>query len=152
MDIGSKITEYRNMRGLTITALAEKIGTTRSYISDIERNKRKPSFEMTSKIAEALSISTDELFISNNDDLTPTMKKLIDNAKQLPEPIIDGLNSMLETLNRNYMLVNKTINGIDTNYVVDLNINPNGLSEEDEQTAQSLIHRLKELREQNETK
>jgi transcriptional regulator with XRE-family HTH domain len=149
MDIGSKITEYRNIRGLTITALAEKIGTTRSYISDIEHGKRTPSFEMTSKIAEALNISTDELFISNNDDLTPTLKKLIDNAKQLPEPVIDGLNNMLESLNKNYMLVNKTINGIDTDYIVDLNKNPNGLSEEDERTAQMLIHRLKELKEQN---
>lgn len=149
MNIGYKITEYRNMRDLTITALAEKIGTTRSYISDIEHGKRTPSFEMITKIADALNITTNDLFISDDEDLSPTIKKLIDNARQLPEAIIDSISSMLENLNNNYQLIEKNINGIESAYVVDLNIKPNGLTEEEEVEAQRLIHRLNELKKQN---
>jgi transcriptional regulator with XRE-family HTH domain len=152
MDIGYKIKEYRNMRDLTITALAEKIGTTRSYMSDIEHSKRTPSFEMITKIADALNIATNDLFVSNDEDLSPTIKKLVNNARQLPEAIIDSVNSMLENLNNNYQLVEKNINGIESAYVIDLNIKPNGLTEEEEVEAQRLIHRLNEIKKQSEEK
>lgn len=62
MDIGSAIRHIRDSKGMTITALAKEIGTTRSYLSDIERGTKKPSFDMLEKICKALNIALDDLF------------------------------------------------------------------------------------------
>lgn len=45
--------------------LAERIGTSRVYISNIERGESAPSLEMVISIANALNISADDLLAGN---------------------------------------------------------------------------------------
>ena len=48
--IGALIHEARLEKGLTQEQLAEKVGTTKSYISKIENNIKKPGFQLFKKL------------------------------------------------------------------------------------------------------
>lgn len=57
------VKKYRNEKGLSQEAFAEKAGLHRTYISAIECQKRSISLENVQKIADALEIETFLLFI-----------------------------------------------------------------------------------------
>jgi len=54
--IGENIRFYRNLRGLTQTALAKQVNVAPAYISQIEANQRVPSLKVTRRIATVLGI------------------------------------------------------------------------------------------------
>lgn len=56
-----QIKQARKNAGLTQQQLAEKINTTREYISAIENNHKKPSFDLIEKIAKELHTSVKDL-------------------------------------------------------------------------------------------
>ena len=59
--LGDKIRDARKQAGLTQWQLANKIFVSESYIALIESNKRNPSTDVLSKIAEALGMTTDHM-------------------------------------------------------------------------------------------
>lgn len=52
---------YRNLRGLTQTKLSEHSGVNRVQIANIESGKRTGSLGTLKKLADALSVSVDDL-------------------------------------------------------------------------------------------
>ena len=73
MDLGKKIRQMRNQKGLTQEELADKIGVSRSTILSIENKKREMTWntflslillftknETTNKLLNVLEIYTDE--------------------------------------------------------------------------------------------
>lgn len=58
---GKRVRELRKERGLRQVELAAKVGIDRSYMGFLERGERNPSLEVIAKIAEALSVTPDEL-------------------------------------------------------------------------------------------
>jgi transcriptional regulator with XRE-family HTH domain len=58
---GRRVRELRKERGLSQVELAAKVGIDRSYMGFLERGERNPSLEVIAKIAEALSVTPDEL-------------------------------------------------------------------------------------------
>lgn len=71
--IGRKIQEARINQNKTQEELAEKVGITSSFLSNIETGKRKPSFETLIQIAECLELSLDYLILDK--DLDKKMKE-----------------------------------------------------------------------------
>jgi len=61
-EIQKRISAYRKDRGLTLRQLAEKVGCTHSYISQVEKGINVPSLSMVGKLASALNISVLDLF------------------------------------------------------------------------------------------
>jgi len=61
VQIGEKIREARLAGKLTQEELAEKVDICVTYLSDIERGKKFPSFALFVKFAEALDVSADYL-------------------------------------------------------------------------------------------
>ncbi|MCK4257472.1 MAG: transcriptional regulator [Halanaerobiales bacterium] len=59
--IGLKIKELRKAHNMTYAEFGLKTGVSGSYISQIEKNKRKPSLEILSRIVDAFDISLAEL-------------------------------------------------------------------------------------------
>lgn len=59
--------KYRNLKGVSQEAFAEKAGLHRTYISAIERERRSISLENIQKIADALDIEVYRLFIKDNE-------------------------------------------------------------------------------------
>ncbi|HID53411.1 MAG TPA: XRE family transcriptional regulator, partial [Anaerolineae bacterium] len=52
---------WREYRGLTLQALADRVGISKSYLSQIESGDRNGSIEVMKRIAAALDVSLDEL-------------------------------------------------------------------------------------------
>ena len=57
--IGKQLQSIRKSNGYTQEKIAEKIGVTVRYISDIEQDRAKPSYEVLVKIEAALTCGTD---------------------------------------------------------------------------------------------
>ena len=86
----------RKENKLSQMALAEKCGTSASYIGEIEIGKKFPSVEMVQKFAEALDTKTYKLFMEENDiyvaNLSPQKRqRLVEKLQKSVEEIIsDG--------------------------------------------------------------
>ncbi|GIM29863.1 hypothetical protein CPJCM30710_25290 [Clostridium polyendosporum] len=56
-----RIKETRKTVGITQQELAQKVGATREYISNIENNHKKPSLDLLERIALVLNTSIKDL-------------------------------------------------------------------------------------------
>ena len=63
-----RIREHRKNRGLTLDQLAERVGTSKGYLSDLETGKRVGGVDMLRSVAQALGVSEAEIFTPENDD------------------------------------------------------------------------------------
>ena len=59
--LGQRIARLRKERGYTQIELAKKIGITQVLVSDYERERLRPHYEMIIRFALALGVTTDEL-------------------------------------------------------------------------------------------
>ena len=66
-NVQKRILNYRKDRGFTLRQLAEKIGCTPSYISQVENGLTVPSLSMVGKLAYALKIPVVDLFFEESD-------------------------------------------------------------------------------------
>ena len=57
----SPLRVWREYRGLTATALADKAGIAQSYVSQIETGRRDGTVDTYRRLAEALGVSIDDL-------------------------------------------------------------------------------------------
>lgn len=62
-----RIREHRKSRGLTLDQLAEMVGTSKGYLSDLENGKRIGGVAMLRAIAQALGINDAEIFSPENE-------------------------------------------------------------------------------------
>lgn len=58
---GHRLAEIRKQRGWTQQQMAEAMGTARSYIADVERGNKEPSFHFLLSLIETTGISADWL-------------------------------------------------------------------------------------------
>lgn len=63
-----RIREHRKTRRLTLDQLAEMVGTSKGYLSDLETGKRTGGIDMIRAIAQALRVSEAEIFTPESDD------------------------------------------------------------------------------------
>ena len=59
---GKQLRKIRRNRDITQERLAESIGVTAEFISNIERGKSAPSFETMEKLARVLEVDVSEFF------------------------------------------------------------------------------------------
>ncbi|MBQ9992634.1 MAG: cupin domain-containing protein [Firmicutes bacterium] len=62
MDIGSRIREFRNLKGLTQQELADRAELTKGFISQLERNQNSPSISTLIDILQCLGTTPAEFF------------------------------------------------------------------------------------------
>lgn len=59
---GEKLRVLRKQRAMTIVDLAAALGyTANSYISELERGKKKPTTDLVFKVAKLFNVTTDQL-------------------------------------------------------------------------------------------
>jgi transcriptional regulator with XRE-family HTH domain len=59
---GEKLRVLRTRRGMSLSNLAQALGlTSRSYISELESGKKKPTTEFVLGVAYLFNVTTDEL-------------------------------------------------------------------------------------------
>lgn len=61
-DVGKRIKELRNNKGISQETLAHEAGLDRTYITSVERGKRNISVVNLEKIANALDVNLSEFF------------------------------------------------------------------------------------------
>lgn len=61
MQIGERVRSYRSERGYTLQELAERAELSPSYLSEIEKGRKKPSLKALEKISRALDVSSKAL-------------------------------------------------------------------------------------------
>ena len=87
MDVGSRISFFRQQQGLTINKLANLAGISQSYLRDIELGNKQPTVEYLSYICDALNISLADFFDDSlqkkisEDPLTKAIYELNENQK-----------------------------------------------------------------------
>jgi transcriptional regulator with XRE-family HTH domain len=59
---GRRLRQLRRQKDLTQEQLAEAVGVSVEFISNMERGVNAPSFETLEKLAEALGVPVEELF------------------------------------------------------------------------------------------
>ncbi|MHB1044226.1 MAG: helix-turn-helix domain-containing protein [Eubacteriales bacterium] len=74
-DLGNRIKKLRMDRGMTIVALADKVGVTPGFISQIENGQANPQLATLEAIAKCLSTSASYLLMESRDveDLLATL-------------------------------------------------------------------------------
>ncbi|WIG15315.1 helix-turn-helix transcriptional regulator [Bacillus thuringiensis] len=58
----NKIAELRKEKLISQEKLAAKVGLSRTYISEIENNKKQPNVKLAIKIAKVLGTSVESIF------------------------------------------------------------------------------------------
>ena len=102
--IGKNIQAIRKSNGYTQEKLAEKIEISVRYISDIEQDRAKPSYEVLIKMCNLFKISLDQIFskyldVTNNKTLEYPLSgydKLSKEDKQTIEHLIMYFNKSKE--------------------------------------------------------
>jgi transcriptional regulator with XRE-family HTH domain len=87
-EFGSYLRELRRQVGLTQEALAERLGVTNQYVSDVERGKSTPSYGYLRKLAAETGASVADLLRRGNllDDRTVALEQEIAAlVQQVPE-------------------------------------------------------------------
>lgn len=84
--LGKRIAEIRQQRKLSQERLSELCSISTHHISELERGKTNPSFQVLMKISDALSISVVSLFDCRHHGEREMMEKEIaDIVKNLPD-------------------------------------------------------------------
>ncbi len=73
MEVGKRISELREKRGISTNKLANLSGVSQSYLREIELGEKNPTVEMLSYICDALEISLDVFFNENPSEIDPFM-------------------------------------------------------------------------------
>ena len=86
MNVGERIKELREKRGLTVNKLANLAGISQSYLRDVELGNKNPTVETLSYFYDALGISLKEFFSENDNAINPFLMSAINqlsNQQQL---------------------------------------------------------------------
>jgi transcriptional regulator with XRE-family HTH domain len=112
MDIGAKIKQMRNQKGLTQEELADRCELTKGYISQLENNLNSPSIATLTDILSALGSNLSEFFNEEPEEKVVFTREefikkdaddvlwhwLIPNAqKNMMEPVLVELNENAST-------------------------------------------------------
>ena len=82
MDVGKRITYFREQRGITTNKLAYKAGISQSFIRDVELSKKGITVDNLEVLCETLGITLVDFFEQPNDEneidkeLTKQIRKL----------------------------------------------------------------------------
>lgn len=89
-DIGVRIAQLRKAKGMTQKELAEKIGVTRTVVTDYECGRVRIYDEMLARLAQVLECSTDSILglkTSSKTEAVPQLRftRRMRDLEQLPE-------------------------------------------------------------------
>jgi transcriptional regulator with XRE-family HTH domain len=86
---GKTIYQIRKSKGYSLSQLAERVGISKSYLSNIEREiKKNPSIHVMGKIALALDMDLNELLRYGEEQA---------KEQQLEKEWLDFLNELMQT-------------------------------------------------------
>lgn len=97
MDVGARITFFRNKKHYSVNKLATLAGISQSYLRDVELGKKNPTVEVLAYICDALEISLCDFF---NDDThynlfrNPLLTKIYQLTPEQRDALLEFLNTV----------------------------------------------------------
>jgi len=100
VDIGERLAYLRKERKLSQAALAERSGLSQTYISDIEKKGKQPTYDTMLKLCNGLGISLIELLGGESfaNSLPSHLSNLLNRARNLTPNQIEALNQFIGTI------------------------------------------------------
>ena len=95
----------RRSKDLSQRELSEKCDYTRSYVGQLERGEKDPSFESLIRLANALELSILDFFRNNDEGLDVDLSEALDEMTTIFDNNIRSLTTIPEVLNWNYRMV-----------------------------------------------
>ena len=112
IDIGKRISNFRNKKGMSQEELGEKLNISREHISRIETGKRNLGLDALVDIANALGVSADDLLVDSLDHHVSTadseLHRLLLDCNKTEEEILTR-NSMSSIPSRTPMLTSSAV-------------------------------------------
>lgn len=90
MDVGLRIKELREIKGLTVNRLANLAGISQSYLRDVELGNKNPTVETLSYFCDALGISLHEFFAEDTSEISPFLLSALQSlSKEQQDTLAD---------------------------------------------------------------
>ena len=99
---GQRLARLREDAGLSQSALARRVGTSQSAISQMEAGDRSPSYGMLVQLADALGVSLAYLVGAQVEQLTPAEEVHFRRYRALPETAQRELDAYVDFLQTKY--------------------------------------------------
>ena len=118
MSIGKKVRQYRDIKKMSQSMLAEKVEVSQSIISSLESDKSVPNSVMLHRIAKALDVDINDLLVdesivqNNYDKAIGNIHSQVTINNHFPEKIFDILLSNQEKITHLLEAQNKLIESI----------------------------------------
>lgn len=91
--IGERIREFRKMKQISLSELADRAGVAKSYLSSIERNiQSNPSIQFLEKISSVLDVPVNSLLNTNEDDTSVDQELDHDWEQLVREAMASGVS------------------------------------------------------------
>lgn len=94
--LGDVIKAARQRSGITMEELAYKVGVTERYLYRIENENKKPSFDILFRLIRELSISPDEIFYPEMNNVNLDLEQLIRMLYTLDPETLSIIKSIVE--------------------------------------------------------
>lgn len=94
--LGDVIKAARQRSGITMEELAYKVGVTERYLYRIENENKKPSFDILFRLIRELSISSDEIFYPEMNNVNLDLEQLIRMLYTLDPETLSIIKSIVE--------------------------------------------------------
>lgn len=154
-ELKDRLRSERMKMGLYQQDLADNLKVSKQTVSHWETGQRTPDALTIKILADLFNVTTDYLLcrvdnpvevkqLNDIEKLKPELKTLIENAKDLPINVINSINNLVLNWKESYKVIT-TVDDNDIQYVLNTDINPNGLTPEEEKQMIKLIKRLQEI-------
>lgn len=97
MEVSKRITELKDLKGLTTNKLANKAGISQSFLREVEAGTKKPTVETLQYICDALEISLRDFFDEGDEDKF-CKDELLTEISKLTAEQRKSLSGFLKTL------------------------------------------------------
>lgn len=89
--LGYRLKAAREERNLTQERLAEIIGITPGYLSEIENKKTIPSFTILSSLCRTLNLSLDDIIYHTESDSARNISRLVSQCNEKQQKVIEAM-------------------------------------------------------------
>ena len=89
--LGERVKRLRIQRGISQRKFAKMVGTSPGLISFIERNRNKPNYQITGRMAKVLGTSVDYLIFGEDTTIEPTENLIEKLRNEAFDENVEGL-------------------------------------------------------------
>jgi transcriptional regulator with XRE-family HTH domain len=97
MDVGTRLTRFRESKKISKNKLAQESGVTQGFISQVELGNRLPTLEVLNRICSALGLTLSEFFADQAPEVPPEVRRVCDKLQKLTPDKLKILESVLDT-------------------------------------------------------